>query len=327
LNRLWRDHWGAVIAVVFLLGLGITWLLSTEMVRITGAVMGATYQISVAVPRWRSEEALRREVRERMAEIACKIDEADPLSDLSRLNHNPNLGMADSELMAWRSQVMTLSTQSGRAYDPTMGPIRALWGIGTPQAMAPLRSQIRIETLKIGTQSISLLEVKDGIVADEIARVLSRHGYHRYFIEIGDAIVVGDPRPGRLTWQIGVGLPAIGSETEEQIGVVNLSGMALGVCVKNRDVLTVDDQIWSWVIDGRVMAPIPSDSGVTVVIAPTALQAEGMAYALTVLGPEGGRVLLKRFPRIRALWMGRSNDGTLETVFANGFERQFKRRS
>ncbi len=336
-----RDQWLPAVAIGFLVVLGAGWVTSPEMVRMTGDTMGQPYQVSVQMPRWRSGDRLHSELRDRIRWVESTVDDTDPLSEISRLNatstreQNPVV----APLFRWLLFAKELADGTGNAYDPTTTAVMELWGIGTPGAMVPLARQLSLARRSSGLVHVrlesgcvsrdvdglklSLAGIRDGIVADAIAETLRAKGYRRFFIEVGDAVVVGTPRPGTTGWTVGVGVPAVGATAARGLGLVSATGQAVASCVKDRHVLVFGGSRYSGIIDGRTMQPVTNNVLAVTVIASNAALAQGLAVALSVTGPEIGRRIVSRYPGVRAMWLVRDDDGKNRLVMANGFDRYF----
>lgn len=336
-----KDQWAACVAIGFLGFLGIIWVASPEMVRMTGETMGVPYQISVEMPRWRSGERLHLELKEVIHKVELTVDDTDPLSGISRLNADSSgsESAVDASLLRWLFVAEKLVAETGGAYDPTMGAIADLWGIGTPKAMVPVPGQvaairkvsgwahIRLAPGRVCRNvngvTVSLSGIRDGILADTIASELRVRGYQRFFVEVGDAAVAGTPRKGTAAWQVGVGIPAVGATPERLIGLVGISGGAMATTVKDRRSFTVGNSRYSSVIDGRTMQPVTNSVASVTVIAENAALAQGLSVALTCLGPNDGKRLMDRYPHVRAMWVVTTHPGGDRAISVNGFDRMF----
>ncbi|MDR0448298.1 MAG: FAD:protein FMN transferase [Treponema sp.] len=114
---------------------------------------------------------------------------------------------------------------SGGAFDPTLGPLIKLWGIGTENPRIPSDGEIR-NTLDLvdwrdleltgtgGTErtaflkkqgmSLDLGAIAKGYAADELAGLLQANGIPRALIDLGGNIYVWGKKASGGPWRIGV---------------------------------------------------------------------------------------------------------------------------
>jgi thiamine biosynthesis lipoprotein len=140
-----------------------------------------------------------------------------------------------------------------------------------------------------GDVMIDLNAVAPGYAVDAIVERFASLGIRHCMVEIGGEIrVMGRSRSGKA-WRIAVEKP-VGGESEPY-AVLELDGAAVATSGEYRPSYTRDGRRSSHTIDPRTGRPVDHDLASVVVVATSALEADGWATALNVLGPERGHAL------------------------------------
>jgi thiamine biosynthesis lipoprotein len=225
------------------------------------------------------------------------------------------------ELLDLLEEARRYAELSGGAFDPTIGPLVRLWGIGGSGARIPGRGEIRgalalvdwrdlVIDRAAGTaflrrrgQSLDLGAIAKGYAADEAAALLRRRRIRRAIIDLGGNILALGERPGRESWRIGVQDPL-----EDR-------GVYLGVLrVTNRSVVTSGVYERYFEEGGRRYHHIlstedgyPVENGLlsVTIVAERSIDADALSTACFALGLERGLALVESLPDTEAIFVGR----------------------
>ncbi|MEZ5355661.1 MAG: FAD:protein FMN transferase [Bryobacteraceae bacterium] len=137
--------------------------------------------------------------------------------------------------------------------------------------------------------AIGLGGIAKGYAIDRAAAVLTRAGFTNYLVDGGGDIYVSGMR-GDNPWRLGLQDPR--GERGSLIGAIPLSGKALVTSGDYERFRIVDGVRFHHIIDPRTGWPATRSRSVSVV-AGTAEQADALATAIFVLGPEQGLALAK----------------------------------
>lgn len=248
----------------------------------------------------------------RIAELEDIFSNYRPDSEISRLARasagSPRV--VSPELLRVLRHVDVLWTESGGAFDPTIGPLADLWRTSRTQGTLPSRELIskakslvgwrfvQIDTssatvtLARSDMSIDLGAAVKGFAADEALRVMRRMGYRRALVELGGDIVVGDAPPGTDAWTIDGSRFGGVDRIEIKNGAVSTSG-------DSQQHLEIEGTRYSHILDPRTGVGL-TDSAVVTVVAKDGLTADGLATTISVMGEKAGRALAERvFPGTR----------------------------
>lgn len=234
-------------------------------------------------------------------------------------NVNANAGKAPvqvrPELIEVLEKALEYSGKSSNAFDPAIGPLVKLWGIGTEKARVPDGEEIskalelmdhrdieidknkRTVFLKRSGMALDLGAIAKGYAADEAVKILAEEGVERGIIDLGGNIFAfGEKRAERNTkddksyWRIGIQDPR--EERGAFIGILN---------VKNSSVVTSGIYERFFEEDGKcyhhilsTVSGYPVDNGLLSVTikADRSIDADALSTAAFALGWERGSSLV-----------------------------------
>lgn len=185
----------------------------------------------------------------------------------------------------------------GQAFQPAVGESSGNRARQTSHTRQTVMSAPRVELLKPGMR-LDLGGIAKGYAGDEALRVLRAHGIGRALIDGGGDIVVGDPPPGREGWRIGVApLEKPDGPPSRHLILANQSVATSGDAFQHVEIAGTR---YSHIVDPKTGLGLTSRSSVTV-IAPAGIDADALASAVSVLGPEKGIALIDATPGAAAL--------------------------
>jgi len=182
-------------------------------------------------------------------------------SELARVNRGAGLEpvQVSPELFAVLERALCFAEASGGAFDPTVGPLVKLWGIGTETPRQPADLEIRAVLdlvswrdlelraanpaadlpadpatnpatepsagtafLKRRGMALDLGAIAKGYAADELTRILREENVPRALIDLGGNIYLWGKREDGKAWRVGVQDPL--GERGNSAGVLELAG-------------------------------------------------------------------------------------------------------
>jgi thiamine biosynthesis lipoprotein len=256
-------------------------------------------------------------------------EEVPEATALDLINRNAGIQPvgAPEELLDVLERARYYAELSGGAFDPTVGPLVRLWGIGGPSPRVPGAAEIQ-EALDLvdwrdllidreaGTvflrrrgQALDLGAIAKGYAADRAALILEtpgsprfrlpwRSGKRRAIIDLGGNILALGERPGG-PWRIGIQDPL-----EER-------GIYLGVLeVKDKSVVTSGiyeryfeegGKRYHHILSTGDGYPVQNGLLSVTIIADRSTDADALSTAVFALGPEKGLALVEGLPDTEAI--------------------------
>lgn len=248
----------------------------------------------------------------RIAALDRIMSDYRPDSELRALEANPGeWNPVSAELLAVLRRAVEIARASSGAFDPTIGPLVGLWRDARQTHKKPDGAAIDVARRLTGFQHLTLdpwrraiklalpgmrLDlggIAKGYILQDALRILRDHGVTRALVEAGGDIVVGDAPPGQRGWRIDTAR----ADAAFRSRAGQLTHAALATSGATAQFVEIDGVRYSHVIDPRTGLGL-TNRVVARVIAYDAMTADALATALTVLGPQGARDLLRQFPDV-----------------------------
>ena len=233
------------------------------------------------------------------------LSDYDPTSELRRLCDTSEGGKSvpvSGELWEVLSHAQKLSERSDGAFDVTVGPVVRLWRrarrreeLPPPQMLIDYLELVGYRHVRLDPKrkAVALLKpgmrldlggIAKGYAIDEALAALRQRGVCRALVDAGGDIALGDPPPNKPGWLIGVAALELGEPPSRYIW---LSRTAIATSGDTWQYVEIGGRRYSHLVDPRTGVGLTDHSTVTV-IAPDAITADGLASAVSVLGPKKG---------------------------------------
>lgn len=278
----------------------------------TQFMMGTTVAVDICAnssAHQRVEEAYGQ-VWARLGDIAWRMNVYDEKSDVTKINQatsNDSIIVgADTNYVV--AQAKKFYQMTDGAFDITIWPLLKFWREHAKSGVTPNNQQVDAIRSQIGLDKIVILEqgsikktqdniqidlggIAKGYAIDEAARLIRENGFEQFYINAGGDIYVGADGCFNHKWRIGIQKP---DTPDEIVEVVFLHNAAVTTSGNYEQYYELNDKKMSHIIDPRTGYP---QAGVvsSTVIAPTALEADVLSTALSVLNVEEGLALADQF--------------------------------
>lgn len=282
-----------------------------------GRTMGTTWHLETRAP---FNAALIGEVQRQLDAWEAILSHWQADSAITRFNESPSTAWTavPPELV----EVVELSQQIGadtdHALDVTLAPLIELWGFGAAggRGSPPPGDMIEKTRARCGWQHlhtrqhppalrkdrpglrINVSAVAEGWALDRLAAYLESQGLREFLLEIGGEVVA------RGEWRVGIQHPAAPPGQPAQ--TLRLKDQCLATSGVYRQHFIQGGQEYSHVLDPRTGRPVAHALASVSVIHDKAAQADGLATALLVLGPQQGRQLAEE-RGLRVVWFERAS--------------------
>ena len=273
--------------------------------------MGTEFRISLYARSAEQARAAMNAAFARIAQLDDALSDYDPKSELSRLSRASDDACptpwtpVSEELFAVLAQAQALAALSRGAFDATVGPYSRLWRRARRQDRAPTNDELAAVARSVGYRHVELdaplravrllapsmrLDlggIAKGYAVDQALLVLRAHGIERALVDGGGDLAVGAPPPGREAWRVSLADFAPGHS--ESVSLVR------GAVATSGDLerfVEIEGVRHSHLIDPRTGRALVTRRLVSV-IAPSCVEADALASALSVTGPEERDALMR----------------------------------
>lgn len=305
----WRlsDLWRYLLLAVVLSAAATGCQRAPEYLRVSGATMGTYYSVISRCSADLDDGSLRSLLDAELAAVNAEMSTYDPESELSLFNLAPQdqWQPVSAELLSVVEAAFAISELSDGAFDVTVGPLVNAWGFGsddgglapTPAQLASLLAQVDYRALEFRKQppalrkrlpvAVDLSAIAKGHGVDRLAELLQQRGCTDFLVDIGGEVRVQGSNPRGALWSIGVEVPD--PETQGDVArILRLTDQSVATSGDYRNFRTVAGRRVSHTIDPRTGQPVAHNLASVTVVHESAAWADGLATAISVLGPEAG---------------------------------------
>jgi thiamine biosynthesis lipoprotein len=302
-------------------------------------VMGTLFVVEVAAPDDTTALSACRAAWVKIRALEETLSTWIPDSLLSHVNREA--GRAPVVVDAETFDLLVLSGQhhelTGGTFDPTVGPLLRVWRPLAKLRKMPTSEEVAAAQALVGFGQVSLNPagrtvsfaqegvslnlggIAKGYAADLAAECALEAGASACRVNAGgDLVARGAPpwSPGGFTVEI---RDPLGSPADTLSGrTFTLLDRGVATSGNYERFTMVGDQRFSHILDPRTGRPVTDSVLQVTVIAPTGTEADALATALTVLGPDAGLRLAEKLPDVEAVFFAKSGAG-LESRATSGF--------
>jgi thiamine biosynthesis lipoprotein len=254
-------------------------------------------------------EAIIQRVDERMS--PWRRDSA-----ISRFNRNATAAWQQlpSDVCQVVAESLAVAELTSGAFDPTVGPAVARFGFGPIDGGSGSYKAITVQDGAVRKAhhdlTLDLCGIAKGYALDEITNLLRRQGVTSALIELGGEVAAIGNHPTGRAWQVAIEQPGAPQVTAHRIIAPGHLAMASSGHSPNGYHGRV---ALSHLIDPNDLRPADNGLVAVSVLAPTAMRADALATALTVLGPQRGIQCASDLD-LPALFLSRTEAGLTETM-------------
>jgi len=301
--------WLALIGLAFFISSCSEPSPKMQLVALKGQTMGTYFQVSMVLNEVQQKSAdysaqlIQEAINKKLELVNDQMSTWRPNSELSRFNQATSSLVVSPETAFVVQSALSLSQQSSGAFDVTVGPLVNLWGFGPDKKPNKVPSDEVIEAQKkvIGSQYLSvenntlykaipelyvdLSSIAKGYGVDVVAEYLQQIGINDYLVDIGGELRAQGVKPGDKQWTIAIERPTQGQNVQR---LIQIGDNAIATSGDYRNYYEFDGIRYSHTIDPKTGKPINHKLVSVTVIDTSSMLADGLATAITVLGPEAG---------------------------------------
>lgn len=256
------------------------------------------------------------EIEARMSTSTADYDTTELLAVNRAAGETPTSVSADTYEVL--QEALYFSRLTDGAFDVTIWPLVALWGIGTDGAALPDQAEIDTARALVDYSALELLPdrrvhlptpgmgvdvgaIAKGYAADEAARILTEAGVEHALLDFGGNILLIGNKPDGSAWRIGVQRPD--GERSSFIGVLTLSDRSVVTSGPYERFFEQDGVRYHHILDSATGYPAENGLSQVTIIAGRSIVADALSTACYVLGLEEGRALIESQPGVEAIFV------------------------
>ena len=281
-----------------------------DIASLGGHSMGTTWSVKLVVPRGRDLHPLHAGITRQLQRVVAQMSTWEPGSDISRYNRAVAGSWHELPDDFWQvlQAAHDVAARSGGAFDPSIGPLVALWGFGAdagqqriPDAaqLAAVAARCGWQRLQLDPQRQALLQpgglqldlsaIAKGYGVDVASRWLREQGITAALVEVGGELHGYGRKPDGQPWRVLVeSAPEEDAAADHPPRVLALDGLAVATSGDRWHRYQHEGTSYSHTLDPRRQAPVASSTAAVSVIHPQAMLADAWATALAVMGPQQG---------------------------------------
>lgn len=272
--------------------------------------MGTLFRVVVYAPDKPAAAKAAAAAFARVADLDRVMSDYNPNSELMKLckrnDADPGVPVkVGDDLFDVLTKAREVAAASGGAFDPTVGPLVALWRAARRTQQLPDAKEIADAKAKVGFRLMTLdpkaktvaLKVPGmrldlggigkGYAADAALAVLADHGITRALVSASGDIACGDPPPGETAWAVDIAPIGTGKPAR----TVKLANAAVSTSGDLFQFVEIGGLRYSHVLDPATGVGLTGRRSVSV-IAKRGTQADSLTKAASVLPPAAALKLI-----------------------------------
>lgn len=310
--------------------------------------MACEFQVSLNAGQHRGAEEAALQALDLVDRLESQLTVYRPESEVSRLNRAACAGPVQVEprLFGLLVAAAELHAETGGAFDITSGPLSQAWGFFRRQGRVPPDAEIQAALARIGSPNlvldpaassvrftkpgleINLNSIGKGYALDRCAELLLAAGVRDFAVHGGHSSILArgsrtGPDAAAAGWVVALRNPL---RLEQRLGEIRLRDRALGTSGTAAQFFYSGGRRFGHLLDPRTGWPVEHTLSTTV-LAPTAAQADALATALFVMGPDAAAAYLQAKPDLAAIFVLPGSRAGDTNVVALGMKDDEWRRS
>ncbi len=258
------------------------------------------------------------ESMQRIREIEDLMSKTIETSDIYKLNNNPQteIEIDQQSLNVLRKAVEYAEITEGD-FDPTIGALVELWGVGTEAAAVPAESELEKAMANTGYHYLNLDDnsaeitkagvkldlggIAKGYAAEEVKKVVQKYNVEHAFVNLGgNVLVIGDKVDGS-PWKIGIQDPREGRGNV--MAVVDAVDLTIVTSGNYERYFEEDGKLYHHIIDPKTGYPAENNLLSVSIISGNSFDADALSTAVYVMGLEKGMKFIENMEDIDVMFI------------------------
>ena len=267
------------------------------------------------------QDSVYQEIFSRLREIDNRMSVNIAASDIARVNAAAGIEpvQVHEDVFKVVQRALHYAQISDGAFDPTVGPLVSLWGIGTDYPRVPSKAEIdevlplinwrNVELneqtlsvfLKKRGMSLDLGAIAKGFAADEAAAIIKNAGLKRAIIDLSGNILTCGEKTNKTPWKIAIQNP--NEDRGYSLGILQVTQMSVVTSGVYERFFEENGKRYHHIFSPVSGYPAESELLSVTIITANSIDADALSTAVFVLGYERGMFLLDSLPGVEAVFV------------------------
>jgi thiamine biosynthesis lipoprotein len=276
---------------------------SDKMHTIQGRAQGTTFTLRYIAKE--KNPNLNKQVTQLFLDVDASLSTYKKDSYISKWNRNEDLQERDSLFLTMYQQSRKVHRETGKYFDPTIGPLSAWYGFqdkenkdSLPQIMEYIGLDLVYDSLgfvlkKHPKVQLNYNAIAQGFAVDLLKELFEKEGYSNFLIEVGGELYCSGKKPNNEAWKIAIDKPEADRDGNfYSIQEVENQAVATSGNYRKWRKNPVNEEKWVHTIN-----PITGKSSPTDVLSITVFHnqcslADAYATAILAMGKEKGQAVI-----------------------------------
>lgn len=277
--------------------------------------------VRISIYDHKEEETLSK-VFDRLRQIENRMSINIANSDISKINENAGIKSVKvhDDVYFVLDKAKYYAKISNGAFDPTIGPLVELWGIGTEHEQIPKKEEIDNKVQKVDYNKLQLLDdnkvfleekemvldlggIAKGYAADEAIRILIENGVKSAIIDLGGNIFVLGSKTNKEGWRIGVQNPFKSRSLDNYVGIVQGKDMSVVTSGNYERYFEEDGVRYHHILSSKTGYPARNNVMGISVLSNNSIDGDALSTAFYVMGIEEGLKLVEELEGIEVIYI------------------------
>ncbi len=263
-----------------------------------------------------AEEAVE-ESMERIKELENLMSKTLETSEIYQINNNPGerIKISDDTKLVLENSLHYAKITDGK-FDPTIGVLVDLWGIGTEDAGVPSDSEIENAFKNIGYQKLNIYdnqaEIEEGVkldlggiakgyAADEVKKVTEKHNINSAFVNLGGNVLVIGNKPDGSKWRVGIQDPRQGRGNV--MAIIEASDKTIVTSGNYERYFEKDGKVYHHILDPDTGYPADTNLLSVSIISDNSFDADALSTSIYILGLEKGMKFIENTEEVEVMFI------------------------
>lgn len=261
------------------------------------------------------------EVIDTVMQIDNKFSKTAATSEIFALNHSMGAQYKVSDdTYSLIERIIKISNDTGGAFDPTLGAVVDLWGIGTERESVPSEDSLNSalsktdykqivlneeNNISIGNTLLDLGGAVKGYALDLVAAKLNALGVDSAVVSIGGSVYAKGTKPDGAKYKVGIRDPY--KEAQDYFATIELENSCVSTSGTYERGFYVGDKYYHHIFDPKTGYPVDNELISVTIISQDGLLTDVYSTALFVMGLENGFSFAKQ-NNIAAIFVTKDKD-------------------